>query len=88
MEFCNLASGSRGNCSVISTNNVQLMIDDGLNLRTLSERARLANIDLSKTNAILITHEHSDHVKGIAAFAKNTLFPCTVTARAKSSSTQ
>ena len=70
MEFCNLASGSRGNCSVISTKTVNIMIDDGLNLRTLAERARLANIDLSKINAILITHEHSDHVKGIAAFCK------------------
>ena len=68
MEFCNLASGSRGNCSVISTKNVSIMIDNGLNFRTLSERARLANIDLSKINAILITHEHSDHVKGIASF--------------------
>lgn len=75
MEFCNLASGSRGNCSVISTKRVNIMIDDGLNFRTLSERARLANIDLSKIDAILITHEHSDHVKGIASLCKKYSVP-------------
>ncbi len=75
MEFCNLASGSHGNCTVISTKDVNIMIDNGLNFRTLSERARLANIDLSKINAILITHEHSDHVKGIAGFCKKYSIP-------------
>ncbi|MDE7349252.1 MAG: MBL fold metallo-hydrolase [Clostridia bacterium] len=75
MEFCNLASGSRGNCSVISTNRVTIMVDDGLNLRTLAERARLANLDLSKVDAVLITHEHSDHVKGIASFCKKYSVP-------------
>ena len=59
MEFCNLASGSRGNCSVISTNHVNIMIDDGLNFRTLSERARLSNIDLSKIDAVLVTDRKS-----------------------------
>lgn len=75
MEFCNLASGSRGNCSVISTKKVNIMIDNGLNLRTLTERARLANIDIGKIDAILITHEHSDHVKGIEAFCKKYSVP-------------
>ncbi|MDE5756299.1 MAG: MBL fold metallo-hydrolase [Clostridia bacterium] len=75
MEFCNLASGSRGNCTVISTDRVNIMIDDGLNLRALTERARLANIDLSTIDAILITHEHTDHVKGIASFCKKYSVP-------------
>lgn len=75
MEFCNLASGSKGNCSVISTKSVSVMIDDGLNFRALSEKARLANIDLSRINAVIITHEHSDHVKGIASFCKKYSVP-------------
>lgn len=66
MDFINIASGSKGNCTLVSTKNTTLMIDDGINIRTLSERVRLANIDLKKVSALLITHEHSDHVKGIA----------------------
>ncbi len=75
MKFCNLASGSKGNCSVVFTDSVTVMIDDGLNIRALSERARLANLDLSKINAIIVTHEHSDHVKGIASLAKKYSIP-------------
>ena len=75
MEFLNLASGSKGNCSIVSTDNVSLMIDDGLALRTLEERARLANFDIRKLNAILITHEHTDHIGGIAKLCKKYSLP-------------
>ncbi len=75
MEFLNFASGSKGNCSIISSKTVNVMIDNGIGLRTLEERSRLANFDLSKINAILITHEHSDHVKGIAKFCKKYSVP-------------
>lgn len=51
------------------------MIDDGLNIRDLMQRATAANIDLSKISAILVTHEHSDHVKGLAALAKKYSLP-------------
>ena len=60
---------------MISTKNVNIMIDDGMNLRSLTERARLANIDVGKINAVLITHEHSDHVKGIANLCKKYSIP-------------
>ena len=75
MKFCNLASGSRGNCTIISSDRATVMVDDGLNIRTLSERAREANIDLRKIDAILITHEHTDHVKGVSALVKKYSIP-------------
>lgn len=68
MDYINIASGSKGNCTLVSSDNCTLVIDDGLNIRTLQERARLANIDLSKVDALIVTHEHYDHIKGIAAF--------------------
>lgn len=68
MDFLNIASGSKGNCTVVSGNNTTLLIDDGLNIRTLEERARIANIDLKNIDALLVTHEHADHIKGIASF--------------------
>lgn len=75
MDFINIASGSKGNCTVVATKHTTVMIDDGLNIRTLTERARLANIDLSKINAILVTHEHSDHIKGLASLASKYSIP-------------
>lgn len=75
MDFINIASGSKGNCTVVSTKNTMLLIDDGLNIRTLLERARLANIDLKNVTAMLVTHEHSDHIKGIAALLGKYSFP-------------
>ena len=75
MKFCNLASGSKGNCTIVSSDSVTLMIDDGLNIRDLMQRARAANIDLSAIDAILVTHEHSDHIKGIAPLVKKYSIP-------------
>ncbi|MBD5087062.1 MAG: MBL fold metallo-hydrolase [Clostridiales bacterium] len=75
MKFCNLASGSKGNCTVVSSDNITLMIDDGLNIRDLTQRAREANIDLGAIDAILVTHEHSDHIKGIAPLVKKYSIP-------------
>lgn len=83
MEFLNLASGSRGNCSIVSTKNVSIMIDDGLALRNLEEKARLANFDIKKLNAILITHEHSDHIRGIASLCKKYSLPVYCHAQSK-----
>ena len=71
MDFINIASGSKGNCTLVSTKNTTLMIDDGINIRTLSERVRLANIDLKKVSAILITHEHSDHVGALSVWKQH-----------------
>ena len=75
MKFCNLASGSKGNCTIISAGGVNLMIDDGLNIRDLEQRALAANIDLRSLSAILVTHEHSDHVKGLSALVKKYSVP-------------
>lgn len=75
MDFINIASGSKGNSTIVSTKNTMIMIDNGLNIRTLLERVRLANIDLKKVSALLITHEHSDHIKGIAPLLGKYSFP-------------
>ncbi len=75
MDFINIASGSKGNCTIVSSNNTSLMIDNGLNIRTLEERARTSNIDLGKINALIVTHEHFDHIRGISAFVSKYHIP-------------
>lgn len=69
-RFTILGSGSRGNCAYLETDDVRLLIDAGFSARQI--RTRLATIGRSPESltAILITHEHSDHVQGLAGFDK------------------
>ena len=70
VQFTILGSGSRGNCAYLETDEVRLLIDAGFSARQI--RARLAAIGRSPESltAILITHEHTDHVQGLAGFDK------------------
>ncbi|MGI8991156.1 MAG: MBL fold metallo-hydrolase [Bryobacteraceae bacterium] len=70
-----LASGSSGNSALVATNRTRLLIDAGLSLRELARR--LASIDElpEKIDAVLITHEHSDHVSGLCRLARKFKIP-------------
>lgn len=70
MEFCCLGSGSKGNATLIKHNDTVLMIDCGFSVK--STLARLEQVDCrpESISAILVTHEHSDHISGVARFAK------------------
>jgi phosphoribosyl 1,2-cyclic phosphodiesterase len=66
MQTCVLGSGSRGNCVLVTTDRVRVLVDCGFNLR--ETRARLARAGAAdRVDAILLTHEHHDHVQGTAA---------------------
>jgi len=70
-----LASGSRGNATVISTAGTRLLVDAGLSCRELLRRMALVGVDPTQLNAILITHEHLDHVAGLAVLARRLGIP-------------
>lgn len=70
MELCALSSGSRGNATLIRDGNNALLIDNGLSLSTLIGRMESRDIDPRDVKGILVTHEHTDHIKGIFSFAK------------------
>lgn len=65
-----LASGSKGNATVIETVNNIILIDIGLSYKKLKEKLALVDLDVNDINAIFITHEHSDHIKGLETFIK------------------
>jgi phosphoribosyl 1,2-cyclic phosphodiesterase len=65
MKFCVLASGSSGNSSLVATARTRLLVDAGLGVRDLAQRLAAAGESLDTLDAILITHEHSDHVAGL-----------------------
>jgi len=65
--FCPLASGSKGNCIYVGTKETKILIDAGLSLKQIEERLQEIGVDLKDIDAILVTHEHSDHIKAIPA---------------------
>ena len=75
MQMTVLASGSRGNATVISTAGTRLLVDAGLSCRELLRRMALVGVDPTQLNAILITHEHLDHVAGLAVLARRLGIP-------------
>ena len=64
-----LGSGSRGNSIICHTDETGIIIDAGFSRKEFLKRAEEAQIDLSVVRALLITHEHSDHVKGARVIA-------------------
>lgn len=74
-----LASGSNGNCTVVHCGDRALLIDCGISLKVLRERLAKANICESWIKAILVTHEHTDHVKGLDVVARHLGIPVFVT---------
>jgi phosphoribosyl 1,2-cyclic phosphodiesterase len=75
MRMTVLASGSKGNSTVISSSSTRVLVDAGLSCRELLKRMAIAGEDPAKLDAILITHEHQDHVAGLAVLARRLKIP-------------
>ncbi len=74
-----LSSGSRGNSTVVSSSRTRVLIDAGLSCRELLKRMAMANEDPATLDAILITHEHQDHVAGLGVLARKLKIPVYIT---------
>jgi phosphoribosyl 1,2-cyclic phosphodiesterase len=75
VRFTVLASGSKGNAAVLSGGRTRILVDCGLSCRELFRRMRLVGEEPETLDAILITHEHSDHVNGLAVTARKLGIP-------------
>jgi phosphoribosyl 1,2-cyclic phosphodiesterase len=75
MRMTVLASGSKGNSTVISSSRTRVLVDAGLSCRELLRRMAIAGEDPQALDAILITHEHIDHVAGLAVLARRLNIP-------------
>lgn len=69
VEFCPLASGSKGNCLYLRTDKTRILIDAGLSVKATAERLAELGVKLEEIQALLITHEHTDHIKSVAALS-------------------
>ena len=75
-----LASGSKGNSSVLSSAHTSVLVDAGLSCRETLKRMNIAGEDPLALKGIVITHEHSDHVAGLAVLARKLRIPVYMTA--------
>jgi len=71
VKFVVLGSGSGGNASVIQAGGTRILVDAGFSAKQLRIRLERAEIDPESLDAIVLTHEHSDHAKGLRVFLKN-----------------
>lgn len=75
MRMSVLASGSKGNSAVIASSQTRILVDAGLSCRELMRRMQAVGEDPEKLDAILITHEHADHVSGLPVLARRLNIP-------------
>jgi phosphoribosyl 1,2-cyclic phosphodiesterase len=74
-----LASGSRGNATVVESSQARILVDAGISCRETFKRLRSIGLDPRTLSAVLITHEHSDHVYGLATLARKLNVPVFMT---------
>ena len=74
-QFITLYSGSSGNCSAVVCGGRYLLIDMGKGIRTTGAALKSLGLDPAECGGILVTHEHSDHIKGLSSFLKKYRVP-------------
>ncbi len=80
MRFASLGSGSRGNSMLIEAGSTRVLLDSGFAAREVELRLRKIGVEPDSINAIVVTHEHQDHIKGVGAYARRYQLPVWMTA--------
>lgn len=74
-KFCSLYSGSSGNSLFVQTDNTKILVDAGESAKKIETALNSINININEIDAVLVTHEHSDHTKGLATISKKFNIP-------------
>jgi phosphoribosyl 1,2-cyclic phosphodiesterase len=80
LQMASLNSGSNGNCYYIGNENDAVLIDVGISCRETEIRMKQIGLSMNKVKAIFISHEHSDHIKGLSVLANKYKTPIYITA--------
>ena len=70
MNLSSISSGSKGNCILVKSKNASLMVDAGISKKRIEEGLTTFNTSPENVDGILVTHEHSDHIKGLGVFLR------------------
>ena len=70
LKLCPLKSSSKGNASIIFNDSTKILVDCGISGKTLSESLSSLGISPQELDAVLITHEHTDHTKGVGVISR------------------
>jgi len=79
LQIASINSGSNGNCYYIGNSSEAVLIDAGISCRETERRMQRLNLDIKKVKAIFISHEHSDHIKGVEVLSKKYNLPVYIT---------
>ncbi len=80
MRFASLGSGSKGNATLIEAGEIRVLVDCGFAAKELERRLAELAVDPATLNAILVTHEHGDHMRGVGPVARRYQLPVWMTA--------
>jgi phosphoribosyl 1,2-cyclic phosphodiesterase len=75
MRICLLASGSKGNSLLVESGSTRILVDAGLSARELRKRLETAAVDAASLDASLVTHEHTDHIRGLGPLVRQLELP-------------
>ena len=70
MRFCSLASSSKGNCHIVYDDDEILLVDMGISLKDLEEKFNRLKLNMNNISGVIISHEHSDHTKGVLSLVR------------------
>lgn len=79
LYVASLNSGSNGNCYYIGTENEAILVDAGISCRETERRMQQLGLDMLKVKAIVVSHEHNDHIRGVAVLSKKYHLPVFIT---------
>src|SRR5436190_13157140 len=74
-----IASGSNGNCYYVGNENEAVLIDAGVSCREIEKRMKRLNLPITKVKAVFISHEHTDHIRGVFSLVKKHSLPVYIT---------
>jgi phosphoribosyl 1,2-cyclic phosphodiesterase len=80
LRFASLGSGSRGNALLLETPQIRVLVDCGFPAREIETRLERLGVEPDTLHAILVTHEHGDHIRGVGAMARRYRLPVWLTA--------